>query len=68
MSWAFTVSDEQYDKKTRTRTITGVKRIYDVSAVSIPANPNTDISARSFFDGVIEEERRSEREREKLML
>lgn len=40
-----------------------MKKVYDVSAVSIPANPATDISARSYFDGVIEEERRRERER-----
>lgn len=63
MSWAFTISDEEYDERTHTRTIHSVKKIYDVSAVSIPANPNTDISARSYWDGVIEEERRRERER-----
>ena len=60
MSWAFTVSagGDSYDEKTHTRSINKVAKIYDVSAVSIPANPNTDISARSYFDGVIEEERR----------
>lgn len=63
MSWAFTISDEEYDERTHTRTIHSVKKVYDVSAVSIPANPNTDISARSYWDGVIEEERRRERER-----
>ena len=63
MSWAFTVEEESYNDKTRTRTILKVRKVYDVSAVSIPANPNTDISARSYWDGVIEEERRSERER-----
>jgi len=63
MSWAFTVEEESYNEKTRTRTILKVRKVYDVSAVSIPANPNTDISARSYWDGVIEEERRSERER-----
>ena len=56
MSWAFTVSEESYDKKTHTRTITKVRKVYDVSAVSYPANPNTEISARSFIDGVIAEE------------
>lgn len=63
MSWAFTISDDEYNEKTHTRTIHSVKKVYDVSAVSIPANPNTDISARSYWDGVIEEERRRERER-----
>ena len=63
MSWAFTVEEESYNKKTRTRTILKVRKVYDVSAVSIPANPNTDISARSYWDGVIEEERRRERAR-----
>ena len=63
MSWAFTIEDEEYDEKKHLRSIRKVKKVYDVSAVSIPANPNTDISARSYWDGVIEEERRSERER-----
>ncbi len=63
MSWAFTVEEESYNEKTRTRTILKVRKVYDVSAVSIPANPNTDISARSYWDGVIEEERRRERAR-----
>ena len=67
MSWAFTINADGYDERTHTRTITSVKKVFDVSAVSIPANPATDISARSYFDGVIEEERRRERERaEKL--
>ena len=63
MSWAFTINADAYDERTHTRTITSVKKVYDVSAVSIPANPSTDISARSYYDGVIEEERRRERER-----
>lgn len=63
MSWAFTIAADDYDEETHTRTIRSVKKVYDVSAVSIPANPSTDISARSYFEGVIEEERRRERER-----
>jgi HK97 family phage prohead protease len=58
MSWSFRVSEEAYDRDTRTRTILKIKKVYDVSAVSYPANADTDISARSFFDGVIENERR----------
>lgn len=56
MSFAFSVEDDHYEKETRTRVIDRVKRVYDVSAVSIPANPDTEISARSYFDGVIEME------------
>ena len=56
MSWAFTVADEEYDKETRTRIIKRIKKVYDVSAVSIPANDGTIISARSFINGLIEKE------------
>lgn len=66
MSWAFTIADDDYDEETHTRTIKSVKKIYDVSAVSIPANPNTDIAARSYWDGVIsmeQEKRRRDLER-----
>lgn len=66
MSWAFTINAEEYDERTHTRTISSVKKVYDVSAVSIPANPSTDISARSYWDGVIaaeQEKRRRDLER-----
>lgn len=56
MSWAFSIGEENYDRNTRTREILGVKKIYDVSAVSIPANNDTSINARDFFNGVIERE------------
>lgn len=58
MSWAFTVSEDSYDRDTRTRKILKVKKVYDVSAVSIPANADTEISARSYLDGLIEVEKR----------
>lgn len=48
MSWAFTIAEESYNKDTHTRTILKVKKVYDVSAVSIPANGDTEISARNF--------------------
>lgn len=57
MSFAFVVEEDAYNNETRTRTITKIKKVYDVSAVSIPANPETTISARSFVDGVIEKEK-----------
>lgn len=65
MSFAFVVDDEEYDKNTRTRKITHIKKLYDVSAVSIPANPGTEISARSAFEGYIEAEQLEELEAEK---
>ena len=48
MSWAFTVKEDNYDKNTHTRTILKIKKVYDVSAVSIPYNGDTEISARNF--------------------
>lgn len=65
MSWAFTVAAESYDRESRTRTILKVKKVYDVSAVSIPANDGTEISARSYLDGLIEVEKRETLERER---
>lgn len=46
MSWAFKVADEEFDRPTRTRVIKRIKKIYDVSAVSIPANDFTSINAQ----------------------
>ncbi|MGB4658040.1 MAG: HK97 family phage prohead protease [Mobilitalea sp.] len=70
MSWAFTVAEEDYNRDTRTRTIKKVKKVYDVSAVSIPANDDTEISARSYFAGVAEIEKQEllERRRKQLKL
>ena len=68
MSWAFTVKEDNYDRDTHTRTILKVKKVYDVSAVSIPANADTDISARSYFDGVIEREQKERLQRRQQLL
>ena len=67
MSWAFTVSEDSYNQDTRTRTIIKIKKVYDVSAVSLPANNNTDISARSYLNGLIEREAQELREREYIL-
>ena len=64
MSWAFTVEEESYNSETRTRTILKVKKVYDVSAVSIPANDDTEISARSYAKGVFDVEKQEMLERE----
>lgn len=59
MSFAFIVQTDEYDKKEHLRTIRKVQKLFDVSAVSFPANPGTDISVatRDYFNGVIEAER-----------
>lgn len=61
MSFGFTVNEDEIEEiKSEdgvkiTRTITQVGKLYDVSAVSIPANDATEISARNYCDGVIAE-------------
>ena len=62
MSWGFILGDYYYDKASRTIVYKTVKKIFDVSGVSIPANPNTEINARSWGDGVIDLAARSEAE------
>ena len=61
MSFGFTVDGEEVrdtkapDGKALTvRTITSVRKLYDVSAVSLPANDATSISVRTLTDGEIE--------------
>jgi len=58
MSWAFRVAEDAYNKDTRTRTILKIKKVYDVSAVSYPANADTEIAARFCFNGATATERR----------
>jgi phage head maturation protease len=59
MSFAFVVSDQHRDielidgRTIVTRRISGIRKLYDVSAVSMPANDTTSISARSWCDGEI---------------
>lgn len=77
MSFGFTVApdgekkDQETDgagNVTRLRTITKIRKLYDVSAVSLPANDATEISARMMGDGEyarITEERRAEQERQR---
>ena len=62
MSWGFITGDYDYDVANRTIVHRSVKKIFDVSAVSIPANQNTEINARSWADGVIDLAARSEAE------
>lgn len=74
MSFGFIVEEDEVEEKRSDegvkvlRTITKIGKLYDVSAVSIPANNATEISARAFCDGVIAEieaERLQEAQKEK---
>lgn len=61
MSFGFTVESDEFVSEQKDgiyselRTITAVKKLYDVSAVSIPANDATSISARKLSEGVIDQ-------------
>lgn len=74
MSFGFMVKEDKReiteDKETGAvtvmRTITKIEKLYDVSAVSLPANDATSISARSFSEGVIAELIEEHEKREKL--
>lgn len=72
MSFAFTVEREAWDRETHTRHIEKIGKLYDVSAVSFPANPGTEIgvSLRDRINGEIEAEtaERLEAERQRLIL
>ncbi len=81
MSWAFTVEEETVEDDEANRvsiiTVRKVRKVYDVSCVSRPADPNTEISARRVIDGAIEArklreaqqaERKLERRRKELAL
>ena len=83
MSFGFTVTGQKREETksgdhiTVLRTITKIGKLYDVSAVSLPANDATEISARSIGDGLIAEvleevkaaeERRAEEERRSAAL
>lgn len=51
-SYAFTIAEEEFDKKSRTRIIKKFKKIYDVSVCDFGANQNTSVYARSWQAGV----------------
>ena len=78
MSYGYTVNGSDWEERKledgrilELRTITSINKVYDVSAVSIPANNATSISVRNLSDGVIAEVKAErlkalELEREKL--
>jgi len=59
MSFSFTTRESAYDSENYLRTIRKIKKLYDVSAVDIPAYDTTSISARSFFEAEAEEKRKA---------
>ncbi len=77
MSFGFRVGEDEREEKreknaetgvitvTILRTIKKISKLYDVSAVSLPANDATSISARSFGEGAIEEAKEEIRAAEK---
>ena len=67
MSFSFVVAEDHFDRETRTRVIDRISKLYDISAVAFPANPYTEIglSARDYFNGVIEMEKAERLEAEK---
>lgn len=72
MSFGFRILEDKWDttenretgKIDELRTITKIAKVYDVSAVSIPANDATSISVRNLSEGVIE---RLKEERQKAL-
>lgn len=63
MSFGFVVTEDRREETENReentyevlRTITKIGKVYDVSAVSIPANDGTSISSRNLVDGLIKE-------------
>lgn len=70
MSFSFIVRESSYDRETHTRTITKIKKLYDVSAVDFPAYNETSITtARDFFSAEREKElKEQEQQRRRKML
>lgn len=59
MSFAFTIGEDSYDKDTRTRIISKINRLFDVSAVTHPAYSQTSLIARSWAKAEAEAEHKA---------
>ena len=59
MSFAFTIKESSYNLDEHMRTVLKVKKLYDVSAVDIPAYDTTSLSARSSFEEELEKEHKA---------
>ena len=74
MSFCFTIKEESYNQETHTWRVLKVDKLYDVSAVDIPAYDTTSISARSSRLAVAEQEQKAleraqlQKERSKKLL
>ncbi len=70
MSFSFIVGAERFDRAERCRHIQKITKVYDVSAVSIPANPSTYIDARSAAERIVNADRQElqRARRRKLLL
>lgn len=75
MSFGFTIDGEDWiqteaedGRDIVTRRITSVKKLFDVSAVSIPANDATSISVRNLTEGVISQIREENTKKAELEL
>ena len=64
MSFAFTVANDAYDSKTKTRTIFNFDKIYDVSVVDFPAYEETSVSARNYVKAQQEARRKELQKKE----
>lgn len=63
MSFQFTIREESYDQNDHMWTVYKLKRLYDVSAVDIPAYDDTSIEARR-NSAVLEAEAQEQRQRQ----
>lgn len=84
MSFGFRVAQDKREQSVETneetgtktitilRTITKIAKLYDVSAVSLPANDATNISSRNYGEGVvaevIEEFEKREKQKQKIRI
>lgn len=68
MSWRFIPEGVSFDEETRTFRYKKIKKVYDVSAVSIPANEETVIAARAAYDESIKALKKRENDRQRLRL
>ena len=66
MSFAFTVSEDSYDRDTHMRRVLGINRLFDVAAVDLPAYDATNISARSYFSAEAEKSKAAEARTQKI--
>ena len=69
MSFSFVVRECSYDRETHTRTITKIKKLYDVSAVDFAAYNETSITtARDFFSAEHEKEFKEQEQRRRRQM